>query len=777
MKRPILIATIGFIIGIFWGLYFELVSFFLLLIFIYSITYFLKLKQIKIFRFLKLFITRNTIIIFFIFFIISNFYIRYLENDYKRIYNTLEKIKCVGTVISEKEEKDYSYQYKVKIEKINNKKVKNKIFYITVKKNKNYNLKYAEKISFDGKYIKPEVQRNYKGFDYSMYLKSKGIYGTINVERNIYTIKKNNLCIISIFSNKIKNLIIHNTDKVFSEKTKGIFLGILIGYDEFITEDIKSNFSNSGLSHLLAVSGMHVSYVILAITLILKIFKIPKLKRKILSCLLLFFYLNLINFTPSVTRAVVMSIIALLQSVLHRKQDTATTISFSSLIILFFNPYKILNIGFILSYAGTIGIIIFIKKSINNKEEKLKKRLVNTLKSILAVTISAYILILPINIYYFNTISLTFVISNIIAGVIIGPITIIGITIIIVSFINIKVSFIIVKLFYNVLLILLLKTTEVIASLPISNIYVKTPNFLCLIIYYIIILVIIITLIIKKSNRAYLNKKLRFIISDLKNNLHKILLLIFFISVIFFIYNKIPKKLKINFIDVGQGDCTLITTPYNKNILIDSGGNENYDIGKNILFPYLLDKGITKIDYIIISHFDTDHCNGFNYVMQNIKVKNIIISKQPEISENYQTIIDIAKKRRINIFYINKGDEKLIEKNLKIYFLWPDINNFVTENSLNNNSIVCKIVYKNFSCMFTGDIEKNAEEKILKQYEKSNILKSTVLKIAHHGSKSSTTEELLKKINPKIALIGVGKNNKFGHPNIEIIERLNRFRS
>ena len=830
MRRPILIATIGFITGIIWGLYFNIVPFLLILIIIYLCLYVIRfkinynsniayakdqfsirLKRVKKYvlplllrntiRIIKIFFTRKALILFTFSFLVANFYIRYLERDYDRIYNSLQNVKCIGTVISQREEKDYNYLYKIKIEKINGKKVNNKVFYLSTKKNTEVNVKYAEKISFKGEYIKPEIQRNYKGFDYSIYLKSQGIYGTIKVDSDIKVIKGNNLSFISLLSNKIKNRAIENTNRLFTEKTRGIFLGILIGYDELITEDIKDNFSKSSLSHLLAVSGTHVTYIVIGITLILKNLKIPKEKGKILTCILLVFYLYIINFTPSVTRAVIMSIIAIMQIVLHKKQDIATTISISSLLILIFNPYKILNIGFILSYAGTIGIIVFVKQFKEFQENNMlqsttdcdnsvacisKKanncnnitKIVNMLRGMCYATISAWILIFPIIMYYFNTFSLTFMISNLIAGVIIGPITIIGLIVIFVSFVNIRVSYVIGKL-YNNLLIVLLKSTEIIAKIPISNIYVKTPHIYMIIIYYLIIIIVVIVLKVRKSDRKYLSKKVNLLISNLKNkiknNIVRILIYVLLISIIIFIYNKIPQNLKINFVDVGQGDCTLITTPLNKRILIDSGGSETYDVGKNILLPYLLDRGVTKIDYIIISHFDTDHCKGFEFVIENLKVRNVIISRQPESSTNYKEFLKIAQKRKINIIYANKGDKLKIEKNLYIYVLWPDSKNFVTENPLNNNSLVCKLVYKKFSCIFTGDIEKNAEEQILKQYEDSNILKSTILKVAHHGSKTSSLEEMLNKINPKIALIGVGTNNKFGHPNNEVIERLKYF--
>ena len=777
MKRPILIATLGFITGIIWGLYFNIVSFIVIIVFSFLLKILLKNKNIRI---IKVFINKKVLILFCIVFLIGNLYIKYLEKDYSKIYKNLNKCNCIGTIVSEKEEKDYTYIYKIKIKEINNNKVRNKNFYISVKKKTNYKLEYADEILFEGEYIKPEVQRNYKGFNYSMYLKSEGIYGTIRIDKEIKVLRKNNLNVITIMANKLRNQIINNANKIFPNNSKGVFLGILLGYDEYISDEIKQNFSDSSLSHLLAVSGAHVSYVVLGMFILFKYIKIPKKFNKIFSCILLIFYLYIINFTPSVTRAVIMSIISIIQVILYRKQDIATTISFSSLLILISNPYKILNIGFLLSYAGTVGIIVFSKKFEELKEEKIKIKLLKTMKSMCFVTISAQILILPITIYYFNTISATFIISNIIAGIIIGPITIIGLVIIIVSFINLRLTAVIAKI-YNILLLVLLKSTQIIAKLPISKIYVITPSIISVIIYYLLIFTIFITFIIKKSKRYYLNRKLDKLILKLKNiiksNFIIIIIVVILFLVVFIIFNRIPRDLKVNFIDVGQGDSCMITTPSNKKILIDSGGSESYDVGKNILFPYLLDRKVTKVDYIIISHFDTDHCKGFEYVMNNINVKNVIISKQPEDSENYKEFLKIVKKRKINIIVVDNGDKIFIEKNLYIYILWPDSDNFVSENALNNNSIVCKVVYNNFSMLFAGDIEKIAEEQIIKLYENSNALKSTVLKVAHHGSKSSSIEEILEKIKPKIALIGVGESNKFGHPNDGVIERLNNIRN
>ncbi len=160
--------------------------------------------------------------------------------------------------------------------------------------------------------------------------------------------------------------------------------------------------------------------------------------------------------------------------------------------------------------------------------------------------------------------------------------------------------------------------------------------------------------------------------------------------------------------------------------------------------------------------------------MKNIKLKNVIICKQPEISDNFEEFKELVKQKKINVIVANKGDNINIEKNLYFSVLWPYKTGMISENVLNNNSLVLKLNYKNFSMLFTGDIEKIAEEAILNEYKNSRKIQSTVLKVAHHGSKSSSTEEFINMVKPKFALIGVGKENKYGHPNVDVLERLEK---
>lgn len=199
--------------------------------------------------------------------------------------------------------------------------------------------------------------------------------------------------------------------------------------------------------------------------------------------------------------------------------------------------------------------------------------------------------------------------------------------------------------------------------------------------------------------------------------------------------------------------------------------NGNYDVGENVLVPYLLDRQIKSVDYLIFSHFDSDHCKGLFSVLENLKVKNIIISKQGENSTNFKKFLSIIDNKGINLIIAKAGDSINVDKKTCIDVLWPD-NNLVNINIINNNSLVFKVNYNNTSILFTGDIEEIAEKEIVNKYDEA-IFKSDILKVAHHGSKTSSCVEFINNVRPKIALIGVGQNNKFGHPSEEIISRFN----
>lgn len=752
--------TIAWIFGIIWGLYLKtsIVLFVIPLIFTY--TYLTIKKKIRL---------RKYVILFLVSVIISNIQITLLEKSFDEKYkNVNENLEIVGTIISNSIDKQYKNQYILKVEKINeNKSYKNTNLQLNVKKEEEL-LSYGDKIIIKGNFEEASSARNEGGFDYKQYLKSKNIYGIISVDKkDIKLIKKNNVGVIDLLANKVSNSMKIKIEQNLSNETSKLLSGILIGNKNNLQKEIQEDFRNSSLSHVLAISGMHVSYIMLGITFVINKMKFNKKVSKIITIFILLFFIILTGKTASVTRACFMSSYIILASLFHKKAHVLASISISLLIILIINPYLILDIGLQLSYGGTIGIVLIypilkkVKKKKEDKSSKFKKiihKIKDKILDIILITISANLVIFPIVLFHYNTISFTFIISNLLISPIIGIIIILGFISVFASYIISpisKVMFLILQTFLN----LLIKIAHFCAELPFSKVYFPTPKIYVIIIYYVFLIFIILArnkiIVIKK-----INKKI-------------IIIFVIIIIILNLILNFIPKTFTISFIDVGQGDSMLILTPKGKKILIDGGGSrdeESFNIGKQTLIPYLLNKGITKLDYILISHFDSDHVGGILSVLEELKVEKVIICEQEE-NENYRRFKEIVKNKKIKVYVVKKGDNVKIEENILLNILWPK-DEKIKENAINNNSIVAKLNYKNFSILLTGDIEKIAENEILKEYENSNILNANILKVAHHGSKSSSINEFLEKVKPQIALIGVGEKNTFGHPNEGVLKRL-----
>ena len=215
-------------------------------------------------------------------------------------------------------------------------------------------MQYGDKISFWGEFNHPKVASNYKGFNYKEYLKNMKIYGNVNYIKDFRIIKKNDINWIKKAALDFKQNIIQRAEHLFNENEKSIFFAISIGYTDYLKSSIKEDFRNSNLSHILAISGAHISYIILGVTNTLKIININSKLNKIITSIILIFYMFVLDFTPSVTRACVMGIILLISTVIYRKKDMITSICISLLLILIPNPYNIRNIGLLLSYGGCL---------------------------------------------------------------------------------------------------------------------------------------------------------------------------------------------------------------------------------------------------------------------------------------------------------------------------------------------------------------------------------------------------------------------------------------
>ncbi len=739
MKRPLLIAAIAYINGILIGVYLSksIPLFVILSIIVSLITSFKKNTY------------RNAICMYLIVMCISSIYVYNKNLNYESKYKKYDNknISIEGTIISDIEEKEYNYTFTIR--------TKDDYFLVNLKKNKEeISLEYGDKLQISGEYQEPNKARNYKGFDYKNYLKINKIYGIIRVDlyTNIIIKHQKNLSNFKLLIHKIREKLKQNIQELLTKETYALGIGILIGDNSRINEKIVEDFKNSNLSHMLAVSGAHINYVVLTVSILCTKKRAGIKAQRVVTIMMMLFFMELTQMTSSVVRAGISCIIYMLASLLYRKADVINAMAISTLLTLLNNPFKLFDIGFQLSYAGTLGIILFCKL-INIP---IKNKLLKYLKDSIIISISANIFIIPIMMYQFNTISLTFILSNLLAGPLLGISIILEIIVLLISFMSINIAAIPAKVL-NILLILIINIANWFSNIEISKIYVITPQIISIVAYYLICAAII----LKQKNRK--------------------IIVIIMLTVLIINLFPTPKKLRINFIDVGQGDSTLIRTETNKVILIDSGGStasSSFDVGNKVLLPYLLDRRIKKIDFIIVSHFDADHCQAFETVIDNINVRKVVVCKQSMITQEYLNIINKCKKKNIKIIVVERGDKLKIDKRTEFEILHPG-ERFLDDGKggLNANAIVCKMNYKLnngkiFSILFTGDIEVEAEKELEQVYGKK--LKADILKVAHHGSKTSSREKFIKLVSPKIALIGVGENNKFGHPADITLERLEK---
>ena len=598
-NRTIVVITIGYILGIIMGLYCKIsIVFLYLFLAIFLVIKKPHTKKFKLLSFrryskyIKIIFTKKVINIILVVSIFSNSITLYENNRYDNLYKNVTNVVATATVVSNQKERDYKNTYKIKIENFNGqRKYKNTYLYLNVNK-KIKKLEYGDRIKIIGDFISPSIARNYRGFDYKEYLKTQKVYGTIN-SNEITKLKSKNNNLIMIFSNniflKLKKIIQNN----FENDKANIILGLVLGYTEEIDDKLKTDFSESNLSHILAVSGMHVNFLILFMKIILEKI-VGKRLNKILTCFILIGYLFITGFSPSVVRACIMAQLMLFSKIFYKRNDVWQNLSLALLIILIYNPFLIKSVSVILSFVGTLGIL--------SKPKKLK--------SLIYVIISVTIWLLPFTAIYFNKISVFSLIISAVAGIMVAPIMFLSL-IFIIFHIFLK-SNIFIKNIISFFVELLIKIARFGSNMPLNKVYVITPNLFSIAIYYFcLIAVLFLYNIYKSKKRSSFNLRIRNLCSLVKykfnENKKKIYCIIFAFSIICIIVKVLPGNLKIYFIDVGQGDSCLIITPYKKSILIDGGGSESYNVGKNTLLPYLLDRGIKKIDYAIISHFDTDH--------------------------------------------------------------------------------------------------------------------------------------------------------------------------
>lgn len=564
------------------------------------------------------------------------------------------------------------------------------------------NLSYGDKIKVTGVLKEPSTNNIFNNFNYKKYLYNKKIYYIIEASK-IDKIQNNNNHIYTI-----KNLLY---TRINSLKSSNYIKALLFG-DNKLDKEIKTSYQINGISHLFSVSGFHINFITSIIYFYLDRVTYNKKIKYITVDIFLVLYLLLCN-TTSLLRCTVMNILLSINHLLKINIKKIDIVLLTLILCIIINPFIIYDIGFIYSYTISFFLILYKNKYKTN----------NKLLKIIYISLISFLVSLPINIYTSYEINFLSIILNII----IVPI---------VSLILLPLSLL--TLIFPILDNILYLITSILEkiSLYTSNINIfkqilSKPSIILIIIYYLVII-----LILSKNKHYYL-----------------ILILLIFHKTIP-LYNG---NLEVVMFDVGEADSMLISTPSKKvNILIDTG--RGIDINNIII--YLKSIGISKLNYLIITHGDEDHIGGALYLIDNFKVDNVILNKGDYTELEVELIIHLKNK---NIKYTNNINKIPL---LGSYMYLLNTKKFSNEN---DNSIVTYFEYQKYKFLFMGDSSSKTEEYLINNYNLTNI---SFLKVGHHGSNTSSSPLFINKINPKVSLISVGRNNFYHHPNKEVLTNL-----
>ncbi|NLK72982.1 MAG: DNA internalization-related competence protein ComEC/Rec2 [Clostridiales bacterium] len=593
-----------------------------------------------------------------------------------------------------------------------------------------------------GRIYIPESNRNPGTFNYQLYLKTKNTPMVMDCSVKDINVDLSQYNVIPKLLARIKYGFLEDIRNAIGVEEAGVLTGILFGDKSFIEDSVYENFQRNGTAHILAVSGIHIGILYGFIEFLLR--RTKNIIKDILIALLLIFYAAVSEFSPSVIRAVFMILLYILSKRIHRRYDLLSAAAFIAFMILVYNPYMLFNVGFQLSFAAVfaVGTIYpYLKNMID-----LKNSLLDMIILLLAVQIGTA----PIVAYHFNYFSIAAFIINIPVIAFAGLILPLGFVLLTMNFVH-EGLFDVLAYFLEVLLNALIKINQLGALLPHNSIDVMSPSIVALIIFYL-------TVFFAASE---------ILPPVLEKNKIKILFIGAVLTLLCFV---LTPQLKDNgyeviFVDVGQGDCIHIRTPKGKNILVDGGGSEgdSYNVGKKVLLPYLLKNGVNTIDLAVITHLHADHYKGILSIMDTVKVSKLALYQDTTDKNMLSKIKSICSEKNSSIIYIKKDDRINIEKGVAFYVLYPKAGTVNAEE--NNNSLVLLLDYHGHRILFTGDIEEDAEKKLIE----SNV-KAEILKIPHHGSSTSSTEAFIAAVNPKAGIIQVGKNT-FGHPDKDVIKR------
>lgn len=553
-------------------------------------------------------------------------------------------------------------------------------------------------------------------FNYQRYLYNNHIYVT-------YQADSISLLDEASFLNKIKNAFMRRINKL---DNKAYLYAFILGETTYIDDDTYTSYQLNGTTHLFAVSGMHISILVLLLGKVLRKLKVKEGISYILIALFLGFYMFLIGFTPSVVRASFLYLFMQINRLLNLQLKTINILYLIFFGLLIIDPFYIYNLGFIYSFLTSFGLILF-KDYITG----------NYLMRMLKVSAIAFLFSFPVTIYNFYEVNLLTIINNLIivpfVSIVLFPFTLI--------------TFLLP--FLDSILSILVNILEFISNILNGlalNLVVAKVNILFFVIYYLLIYL------------GYV-KRLKYL---------------GFIIILVFIYKMLPyldSSAYVYYLDVGQGDCTVIIGENRSySLMIDTGGKINYtteewaksssyQLSSNTL-TFLKSLGVTKLDALIISHGDYDHMGEALNIVSKFPVKQVIFN-QGEVNDLEQSLITVLNQKRIPY---TQDIETLKFSNTTLQFLTTTL---TTDE--NTNSLIIYMYLAGYTFLFMGDADINNEEEIIRNYNITNI---DILKVGHHGSRTSTSTTFIETIKPKYAIISAGRNNRYGHPHAEVLTTL-----
>ncbi len=607
-------------------------------------------------------------------------------------------------------------------------KTENKNFSLCLYTDKEKSFSVGDKLQFSDIFA-PFGKSSSHSFDSETYFNTKNISASFSLPSEYISSSPGNL----LFADKLKLFSQSSAQKVrhlIGGDAGEVAAAIMLGDKSGFTDDLTDIFTKSGISHIVAVSGMHLSILIGFFFFLAGKTRLHYKIRNIFGIIIVLLYMTLTGFSPSVTRAGIMAICLLLAAVVGRKEDAPTSFFLSAAIILAINPYTILSAGFLLSYTSLAGILIFAKPL----EEKLLF-LPKFLRATTAATLSATISTLPVLAYIFNSVSIVSVITNI---MVVPLVSTIFIFVIISAFVPFG-SFI--AFIPGILIKFVLFCARLISAIPFSSVNVKSPGVLWLVCYGIMVILIYRFITGRKSGKP------------------GIIALSFVICTCAVSLSLSALKCSVTFFDIGQGDSALIRLPGYHSCLIDTGPNGTASVSA------LKSEGINNIDIIFISHADNDHCGALGDILKSFPTRKVVFPNYDIMTDELIALCDVATASGADVEFADSFSGYNFAK-MNVSALWPRAG-FIPQDQ-NDGSLVLKLDIKGNTFLFTGDVGFIPEQNILRYAD------ADVLKVSHHGSSDSSSDKFIKSVSPKYSVISAGKNNFYGHPSDETLRRLEK---